>query len=217
MSYGRMAEREAALAAEVQAILDAAEAVDAAEDARYGDARGDELPEQLRRRETRLARIREAKAALPARGPRADRRSRPRAWSAGQAQLHRPREPDHALRRGYTRVTTKHQVTLGVDALRAAGIRTGDVLRAEVRGPGELLLVRDAIPVEQSAGGWSGMPRRSAPRCRAGRSRCDAGAPSRWGPWQGSCSCHPAPGRLADSGSARPWPQTRTRSTETAG
>jgi len=66
MSYGRMAEREAALAAEVKAILDEAEAVDAAEDAAYGDARGDELPDELRRRETRLAKIREAKAALEA-------------------------------------------------------------------------------------------------------------------------------------------------------
>ncbi len=66
MSYGRMTEREAALAAEVQAILAEAEAVDAAEDARYGDARGDELPPELRRRETRLAKIRAAKAALEA-------------------------------------------------------------------------------------------------------------------------------------------------------
>ena len=66
MSYGRMAEREVALAAEVAAILAEAEAVDAAEDARYGDARGDELSPELRRRETRLARIREAKAALEA-------------------------------------------------------------------------------------------------------------------------------------------------------
>jgi len=66
MSYGRMTEREAALAAEVQAILAEAEAVDAAEDARFGDARGDELPPELRRRETRLARIRAAKAALEA-------------------------------------------------------------------------------------------------------------------------------------------------------
>src|SRR5215210_8708820 len=64
MSYGRMAEREAALEAEVKAILDEAEATDAAEDARFGDARGDELPEELRRRETRLARIRAAKDAL---------------------------------------------------------------------------------------------------------------------------------------------------------
>ncbi len=66
MSYGRMAEREAQLEAEVRAILAEAEAVDAAEDALYGDARGDELPPELRRRETRLARIRAAKAALEA-------------------------------------------------------------------------------------------------------------------------------------------------------
>jgi transposase len=66
MSYGRMAEREAALEAEVARILAEAEAVDAAEDAAYGEARGDELPEALRRPETRLARIREARAALEA-------------------------------------------------------------------------------------------------------------------------------------------------------
>lgn len=64
MSYGRMTEREAALEAEVRSILDEAEAIDRAEDARFGDARGDELPPELRRRETRLARIREAKAEL---------------------------------------------------------------------------------------------------------------------------------------------------------
>lgn len=64
MSYGRMAEREAALEVEVQAILDEAEAVDAAEDELYGDARSDELPPELRTREGRLRKIREAKAAL---------------------------------------------------------------------------------------------------------------------------------------------------------
>jgi transposase len=64
MSYGRMVEREAQLAAQVAAILEEAEAVDAAEDAEFGDARGDELPPELRTREGRLARIREAKAAL---------------------------------------------------------------------------------------------------------------------------------------------------------
>jgi transposase len=66
MSYGRMAEREAALAAQVQAILDEAEALDAAEDAEFGDARGDELPAELRTREGMLRKIREAKAALEA-------------------------------------------------------------------------------------------------------------------------------------------------------
>ncbi|MDP2182606.1 MAG: IS1182 family transposase [Actinomycetota bacterium] len=66
MSYGRMCKTEKELAREVARLLEEAERVDAQEDARYGDARGDELPEELRRRESRLAKIREAKAALEA-------------------------------------------------------------------------------------------------------------------------------------------------------
>ena len=66
MSYGRMPEREAALEAEVKRILEEAEAIDAAEDALYGEARGDELPEALRTREGRLRAIRAAKAELEA-------------------------------------------------------------------------------------------------------------------------------------------------------
>ena len=66
MSYARMPEREAALEEQVRRILEEAEAVDRAEDALYGDARGDELPEALRTREGRLRAIREAKAALEA-------------------------------------------------------------------------------------------------------------------------------------------------------
>lgn len=65
MSYARMSEKEKILAAEVCELLAEAEAIDKAEDAKYGkDRRGDELPEGLRRRETRLAKIREAKQAL---------------------------------------------------------------------------------------------------------------------------------------------------------
>ena len=72
MSYERMVKAEAQLEAEiaairanVRALLGEAEAVDAEEDERYGlDRRGDELPEELQRREQRLARIREAKQAL---------------------------------------------------------------------------------------------------------------------------------------------------------
>ena len=49
-------------------MLARAEATDAAEDAEYGaDRRGDELPAELQRRESRLKRIREAKRALEAR------------------------------------------------------------------------------------------------------------------------------------------------------
>lgn len=65
MSYGRMKQEERALKKEVRRILAQAEAADHEEDARYGkDKSGDELPEELSRRETRLQRIREAKRAL---------------------------------------------------------------------------------------------------------------------------------------------------------
>ena len=65
MSYGRMEETEKRLEAEVQALLAEAARIDAEEDGKYGKGkRGDELPEELARRESRLAKIREAKAAL---------------------------------------------------------------------------------------------------------------------------------------------------------
>jgi len=65
MSYDRMKEQEKLIRAQVKEMLARAEAADAEEDARYGkDKRGDELPAELQRRETRLKRIREAKKAV---------------------------------------------------------------------------------------------------------------------------------------------------------
>jgi transposase/cytochrome c5 len=74
MSYDRLCEREAAVAAEVAALreqiegmLADAETVDQAEDARFGpDGREADLPGELARREARLAKMRAAKAALEA-------------------------------------------------------------------------------------------------------------------------------------------------------
>jgi hypothetical protein len=67
MSYGRMPEAERKLEQEIAALLAAAQRVDATEDAQYGKGkRGDELPAELARRESRLAKIRAAKAALEA-------------------------------------------------------------------------------------------------------------------------------------------------------
>jgi transposase len=67
MSYGRMGEAEKKLTEEVERLLQEAERVDAEEDAQHGKGkRGDELPKELARRETRLKKIREAKAALEA-------------------------------------------------------------------------------------------------------------------------------------------------------
>jgi len=65
MSYGRMEESEKRLREEVKTLMKQAEAVDEEEDKRYGrDRHGEELPEELQRRETRIARIQEAKKAL---------------------------------------------------------------------------------------------------------------------------------------------------------
>jgi hypothetical protein len=67
MSYARMAQTEARLMQEVQALLAQATQVDATEDTAYGPGRhGDELPAELARRQSRLAVIRTAKAALEA-------------------------------------------------------------------------------------------------------------------------------------------------------
>ena len=65
MSYSQMKEKEKRLSEEVKELLARAEAADAEEDARYGKGQGGEdLPAELKRRETRLERIREAKRAV---------------------------------------------------------------------------------------------------------------------------------------------------------
>jgi transposase len=65
MSYERMCKAEKELEQEVERLLKRAEEVDRAEDKEYGQGkRGDELPAELARRESRLKKIREAKAAL---------------------------------------------------------------------------------------------------------------------------------------------------------
>jgi transposase len=89
MSYARMTETEARLQQEVEALLRRAAEVDAAEDAQYGPGqRGDELPAELARREVRLAKIREAKAALEqeARDHAAQQRAEAEAKIAARAE-----------------------------------------------------------------------------------------------------------------------------------
>ena len=65
MSYDRMQEEQKRLKEEIAAMLAEAQAADDAEDARHGpDRRGDELPEELARRRSRLAKIQQARAML---------------------------------------------------------------------------------------------------------------------------------------------------------
>jgi transposase len=65
MSYARMGEAERRLQQEIDGLLQQAEETDAAEDALYGKGRrGDELPDELSRRDSRLKKIQQAKAEL---------------------------------------------------------------------------------------------------------------------------------------------------------
>jgi transposase len=80
MSYGRMKETEKRLREEVRRLLHQAEAADQEDDRRYGgDRRGDELAEELRGRESRIRRLRQAQRAL-------EERAREQAQSEGQDQ-----------------------------------------------------------------------------------------------------------------------------------
>ena len=89
MSYDRMLEKEKQLKAEVKQLLAQAEAADAAEDQQYGkDRRGDELPAELQRRETRIKKIQEAKRAI-------ERRAHDKAAAEGaDSQQARPKDKD---------------------------------------------------------------------------------------------------------------------------
>ena len=95
MSYKRMKEKAAQLAAEVAELLRRAQEVDE-EDRRYGkDKRGDELPEELAFREGRLQKIREAMAALEAEAQAAAEQVE------AEGKTH-PGEPEDKAQRNFT-------------------------------------------------------------------------------------------------------------------
>ena len=78
MSYGRAQEKQQQLRQEVKELLAQAAAADEEEDRRHGNRRGDELPEELRRRETRLAKIKQAKKVI-------EQRAREKAAAEGKS------------------------------------------------------------------------------------------------------------------------------------
>jgi transposase len=137
MSYGRMGEKEAALQAEIAELLRRAEQADRDEDARYGpDRRGDELPAELARRESRLKKIREAKAALEA-------EAREQAAQAGK-------DPDHATpapkaQRNFTDPESKIQKT-------SDGFIQGYNAQAAVDAHAQVIVAQDVTPMAADVG-----------------------------------------------------------------
>jgi transposase len=126
MSYGRMKEKQQQLQEEVKQLLAAAEAADEEEDRQYGSQRGDELPEELRRRETRLAKIKEAKKVL-------EQRARDKAAAEGkgveEAKRAKPEDKDQ-----YNFTDPESRIMKGAD-----GIVQG--YNAQVAVEPELLLI----------------------------------------------------------------------------
>ena len=115
MSYGRMEKKAQELEEEVKRLMSEAQATDDDEDGKYGKGkRGDKLPKELRFKQSRLAKIKEAKAALEQEAKsnaeakrQANRRKEEAATKAGQKRKGRkPKEPsdnpDSKAQRNFT-------------------------------------------------------------------------------------------------------------------
>lgn len=60
-------------------------------------------------------------------------------------------------RKGFTRVSSKNQVTIPIDALLVAGLRSGDTVMIEAKSTGEIILRREEDPLERYFGSMTGM------------------------------------------------------------
>lgn len=63
----------------------------------------------------------------------------------------------HRRRKGFTRVSSKNQVTLPIDVLLTAGVRPGDSLMVEAKATGEIVLRREEDPLDRYIGSMTGM------------------------------------------------------------
>ncbi len=59
-------------------------------------------------------------------------------------------------RRGATRISSKHQITIPADALRAAGLEIGDRVVAHADGAGRVVLQREHDVLAEFAGAMTG-------------------------------------------------------------
>lgn len=78
----------------------------------------------------------------------------------GRYPLHMARQVKdlrEVRRPGRSRISSKNQVTLPVGVLRVAGLKPGDRVRIEARGPGELVLLREPDALTSFAGSLSGL------------------------------------------------------------
>lgn len=102
-SYDRMEKKEAELRAEVERLLADAAASDEEEDRQYGKGKcGEDLPEELRFRQSRLRKIREAKRALEEEAKAAAEAKRKEMEAKGKDGPPPDDKPDAKAQRNYT-------------------------------------------------------------------------------------------------------------------
>jgi transposase len=95
MSHERMLRAEKELEKEINALMRRAEILDAQEDRRYGKGKlGSDLPDELRCRQDRLARIRQARMAMEAETAAATARQRQQEAEEARARATAAREAD---------------------------------------------------------------------------------------------------------------------------
>jgi hypothetical protein len=95
MSHERMLRAEKELEKEINALMRRAEILDAQDDKRYGKGKlGSDLPDELRRRQDRLARIRQARKEMEAETAAATARQRQEEAEEARARAAAAREAD---------------------------------------------------------------------------------------------------------------------------
>ena len=161
MSHERMLKAEKQLEKEINALMRKAEILDAQEDRRYGKGkRGSDLPDELRRRQDRLARIRQARKEMEAETAAATARQRQeeaeeaRAKATAAREAAAPAAEQAALNRKDEAATAKAKAAReqAIDAAESAGIEPPDLeplAVSHVRCPG---------------GAWPGKPTAHQPR-----------------------------------------------------
>ena len=151
MSYARMQQREADLAAEVARWLQAAEAADVEEDKRFGDKRGDEMPAWVANKEKRLEKIRAAKAELEAEAKAAAEAAARRRAEGEEKRVAEGRkkngrtpappnpEPDDKAQRNFTDPDSRILLTKD-------GYIQGYNAQAAVDGAAQIIIAHDLTP-----------------------------------------------------------------------
>jgi hypothetical protein len=163
MSYERMLKTEAELTEEIEKLLEQAEQVDGQEDALYGEKnRGTELPEELRRRESRLSKIREAKASLEAEAARA--RALELAEQAATARQKAEQLADGAREKA---AQAAAKAESRARSAKAKAVEKADERVAQARGAAEAAAAQAETPAARRCAGAAKQAQEAAERDRA--------------------------------------------------